>query len=143
MKAGMFLLISIFLSLYGGMHFYIYKKTIAAVSCNPGLLLCVLLLLLTAPLMAELLKGVGLSGLAVPLGWVGYIWLGIAFLFVSFSGLLDLALFGLKAGGKLAGVDVASPPTLWSPCPGSDRPWIRGREAGQRGMGADPNAKAR
>jgi len=103
MKAGMFLVISIFLSLYGGMHYYIYRKTIAAVPCSHGLLLSVLLLLLLAPLMAELLKGVGLPVLAVPMGWIGYMWLGFAFLFVSFSGLLDLALLALKAGGRQVG----------------------------------------
>mgnify|MGYP000432242508 CR=1 FL=1 len=54
MKAGMFLVLLVFLSLYGGMHFYIYRKTAAAVSCNQGLLLVTLVVLLMAPLMAEL-----------------------------------------------------------------------------------------
>ena len=117
MKAGMFLVISIFLSLYGGMHYYIYRKTIAAVPCSHGLLLCAFGLLLVAPLAAELLKGIGLSRLALPIGWVGYTWMGLAFLFFSFSGLLDLAVFALKTGGKLVGADVASLPMLsplWS-----------------------------
>jgi len=112
MKAGMFLVISIFLSLYGGMHYYIYRKTIAAVSCSHGLLLCALALLLVAPLVAELLKGVGLFGLAVPIGWVGYTWMGFAFLFFSFAGLLDVSVFCLKAGGNLVGVEVAPLPAL-------------------------------
>lgn len=117
MKAGMFLVISIFLSLYGGMHYYIYRKTIAAVPCSHGLLLCTFALLLVAPLVAELLKGLGLVRLAVPIGWVGYTWMGFAFLFFSFSGLLDLAVLALKTGGKLVGADVASLPKLsplWS-----------------------------
>jgi hypothetical protein len=112
MKAGMFLVISIFLSLYGGMHYYIYRKTIAALPCGHGLLLCAFALLLVAPVAAELLKGVGLVGPAVPIGWVGYIWMGLAFLFFSFSGLLDLAVFALKTGGKLIGADVTSLPKL-------------------------------
>ena len=104
----MFLVISIFLSLYGGMHYYIYRKTIAAVPCSHGLLLCAFALLLVAPLVAELLKGVGLVRLAVPIGWVGYTWMGLAFLFFTFSGALDLAVFALKTGGKLVAADVAS-----------------------------------
>ena len=67
--------------------------------------------------MAELLKGLGLSKLAVPIGSVGYTWMGFAFLFFSFSGLLDLAVLALKTGGKLVGADVASLPKLsplWS-----------------------------
>jgi len=117
MKAGMFLVISIFLSLYGGMHYYIYRKTIAAVPCSHRLLLCAFVLLLVAPLVAELLKGLRLYGLAVPIGWVGYTWMGLAFLFFSLSGLLDLAVLALKIGGKLVGADVASLPKLsplWS-----------------------------
>ena len=113
----MFLVISIFLSLYGGMHYYVYRKTIAAVPCSQGLLLCAFGLLLVAPLVAELLKAVGLVRLAVPIGWVGYTWMGLAFLFFSFSGLLDLAVFALKTGGKLVGAEVASLPMLsplWS-----------------------------
>jgi len=108
----MFLVISIFLSLYGGMHYYIYKKTIAAVPCSHGLLLCAFALLLVAPLVAELLKGVGLFRLAVPIGWIGYTWMGFAFLFFSFAGLLDVAVFSLKAGGKLVGMDGAPLPAL-------------------------------
>lgn len=107
MKAGMFLVISIFLSLYGGLHYYIYRKTIAAVPCSHGLLLSVLFLLLLAPLMAELLKGFGFPAPAVPMGWIGYMWLGFAFLFVSFSGLLELALLALKAGVGQMGVGLA------------------------------------
>jgi predicted MPP superfamily phosphohydrolase len=117
MKAGMFLVISIFLSLYGGMHYYVYRKTIAAVPCSHGLLLCAFALLLLAPLVAELLKAVGLIRLAVPIGWVGYTWMGFAFLFFAFAGLLDLAVFALKTGGRVVGADVASFPTLsplWS-----------------------------
>ena len=150
MKAGMFLVISIFLSLYGGMHYYIYRKTIAAVPCSHGLLLCAFVLLLVAPLVAELLKGLGLFRLAVPIGWVGYTWMGLAFLFFSFSGLLDLAVLALKTGGKLVGVDVASLPKLsplWSFLLPANLPLQRPvmvcfSPAGQGGMGADPDEKA-
>ena len=112
MKVGMFLVISIFLSLYGGMHYYVYKKTLAAVPCSHGLLLGAFTLLLFAPLAAELLKGIGLPTLAVPIGWIGYTWMGLVFLFFSFSGLLDLLVFSMKTGGKLVGADVGSLPML-------------------------------
>lgn len=107
MKAGMFLIISIFLALYGGLHYYIYKKAIIVVACSNGLLLSVLGLLLLAPLLAELLKGLGLFTPAVPLGWIGYTWMGFAFLFFSFSLGVDLLQLSVRAGGRLLGVDAS------------------------------------
>ncbi len=112
MKAGMFLVLGIFISLYGGMHYYIYKKTIAAVPMSPALLLWTLVFLLMAPLMAELFKGLGLSALAVPFGWIGYTWLGLAFLFFSLAGLLDLAVIAAKAGGRLIGAGPDAIPSM-------------------------------
>ncbi len=117
MKAGIFLFIAVFLSLYGAMHLYIYKKTVAAVPCSPTMLLWALLFLLLAPLTAELFKGLRLYALAVPLGWIGYVWLGFAFLFFSFAGLLDLVLLALKAGGRALGAGpgtIPSPSALWT-----------------------------
>lgn len=103
----MFVIISLFLALYGGMHFAIYKKTVAVVSLSHGLLASALALLLLAPLLAELLKGIGLFSLAEPIGWVGYTWMGFAFLFFSFSLSLDLAAVLFKAGGRLMGTGAA------------------------------------
>ena len=114
MKAGMFLVIILFLTLYGGLHCYIYKKAILVLSCSEGLLLLVLGLLLVAPLFAELLKILGLFTVAVPLGWIGYTWMGYAFLFFSFSILLDFLQFSVRAGGGLIGLEASA---AWPPSP--------------------------
>ncbi len=112
MKAGMLVVISVFLALYGGMHYYIYRKAACLVPGCEGPLLWTLLLLFVAPLAAEILKGVGLFRLAVPIGWVGYLWMGFAFLFVFFSGLLDLAVFCLQAGERVVGAGRGPIPAL-------------------------------
>jgi hypothetical protein len=118
MKAAMFVVISIFLTLYGGMHYYIFRKTAAALPLSHGLLAAALCLLLLAPLAAELLKQLGVYAVALPLGRVGYAWMGFAFLFVSFSLSLDLAALLLKAAGRLAAgrsgaIPAPSPPAAF------------------------------
>lgn len=92
----MFVVISFFLTLYGGMHFYLFRKTVAAFSVSPGLLLVVLTFLLLAPLVAEILKGVRMFDVAEPLGWIGYLWMGFAFLFFFFFLSLDLGMLLLR-----------------------------------------------
>lgn len=99
----MFVVIGIFLTLYGGMHFYIFRKTVAALSVGPGPLLVVLTLLLLAPLVAEILKGVRMFAVAEPLGWIGYLWMGFAFLFFFFFLSLDFGVLFLQGWDRLFG----------------------------------------
>lgn len=99
----MFVVISIFLTLYGGMHFYILRKTVAAFSVSSGPLLVVLIFLLLAPLVAEILKSARLFSVAEPLGWIGYMWMGFAFLFFFFFLSLDLGVLLLQGGDRLFG----------------------------------------
>jgi predicted MPP superfamily phosphohydrolase len=105
MKAGMLLVVSVFLGAYGGLHYYIYRKAVLVLSSGHGFLALLLALLVLAPLLAETMKAVGLFTVAVPLAWIGYTWMGFAFLFFSFSLVLDLLPFFVGVGGRLLGVD--------------------------------------
>ena len=84
MKAAMLLVLTFFVALYAGAHYYIFRKALILFPSSQGLLLCVLSVLLLSPILAELSKRAGLIPVAVPLGWVGYVWMGFAFLFFSF-----------------------------------------------------------
>jgi predicted MPP superfamily phosphohydrolase len=105
MKAGIFLVVSAFLMAYGGLHYYIYKKATLVFSSGHWLVLTLLGFLVVAPILTELLTHAGLARLAVPFGRIGYTWMGFAFLFFSFSILLDCLQLCVKAGGRLLGVD--------------------------------------
>ena len=104
MKAGVFLFLAIFLTVYGGLNYAIYRKAILVLPSGHPALLAVLVCLVLAPLLAEFLKAARLFSLAVPIGWVGYTWMGFAFLFFAFSILLDLFQLSLGAAGRLLGV---------------------------------------
>ena len=108
MKAGIFLVISVFLIAYGGLHYYIYKKAILVFSSGHWLILTLLGILVVAPILTELLTHASLARLAVPIGRIGYTWMGFAFLFFSFSILLDCYQLFVKAGGRLLGVDASA-----------------------------------
>jgi predicted MPP superfamily phosphohydrolase len=101
----MLLVVSVFLTAYGGLHYYIYRKAVLVLPSGHGFLALLLGLLVLAPLLAETLKSVGLFTFAVPLGWIGYTWMGFAFLFFSFSILLDLLQLSIGTGGRLLGAD--------------------------------------
>ena len=83
----------VFFTLYGGLHYYIFTKVRYAFS--PGLgailaLLAAMLFMVAAPLLVHYSEKQGLSSLARLLAYVGYLWMGFAFLFFSASILLDL-----------------------------------------------------
>ncbi|MBA3017208.1 MAG: metallophosphoesterase [Proteobacteria bacterium] len=103
----MSIFISAFLSIYGGLHYYIYKKAIKILPLSKWVTIAFLGFMVVAPLLIRLLTNTGFTSIAVPLAWVGYIWMGFAFLFFSFSVVLDFYQLSVKAGGKLLGFDVS------------------------------------
>jgi len=114
MKPGFLIFISALLSIYGGLHYYIYKKTIKILPLGKWVTIAFLGFMVFAPLLIEFFAKTGFTTLAVSLAWIGYTWMGFAFLFFSFSVVLDSYQLFVKAGGKLLGFD-ASLITLPSP----------------------------
>jgi hypothetical protein len=101
MESGFLIFISVFLSICGGLHYYIYKKTIKILPLAKWVTIAFLGFMVFAPLLIRLLTNAGFTSLAVPLAWIGYTWMGFAFLFFSFSVVLDVYQLLVKAGGKL------------------------------------------
>jgi len=96
-----FIIISTFISLYGLIHYYVYRKIILVVPFGHWVIAACLALLVLAPLAVIILTRVGITTLTTPLAWVGYTWMGFVFLFFSCSLALDvLGLIG-KAGARL------------------------------------------
>ncbi len=90
----MFLLI--FFLLYGLLHLYIFLKI--KFSLDPGvvkstILIAFMLIMISAPVLVRIFETRGLFLLARVTAHTGYTWMGLAFLFISFSLILDLHSF--------------------------------------------------
>jgi len=116
MKLPLFLMI--FLILYGGMHLYAFLKTKAAFQFGPLVSLltifCIVVLVL-APLIVRISERSGLERTAEVLALIGYTWMGILFLFVCASILVD----GYRLLTYLAGLITRSPISWIRPTPRS------------------------
>ncbi|RPI49182.1 MAG: hypothetical protein EHM49_10320, partial [Deltaproteobacteria bacterium] len=104
----LFIIISIFIALYGVLHYYVYKKIIIVVPFGHWSIIIILGCLIFTPFLVALLTNAGYTALATPLAWVGYSWMGVVFLFFSFSVVLDFYSLITKAGGRLLGVQVSA-----------------------------------
>ena len=82
----MTLFLIVFLSLYGGMHVYVFIRlcgTFAPPRTARLILAAGMLLLTVAPLLVRLAEGAGLARTAGWIAWPGYIWMGSIFIFCT------------------------------------------------------------
>ena len=90
---GVNIFFAVFFGLYGLLHFYSFVKLKQALEPGPwplaGLTLFMIMMVL-APLLVRLLERNAWPTLARLLAHVGYVWMGLLFLFVSCALLLDL-----------------------------------------------------
>jgi predicted MPP superfamily phosphohydrolase len=104
-----------FFLLYGGLHYYILNKVRYAFS--PGifpllLLAFFMLLLVLTPLIAYTAGKHGWESLARFTSYMGFTWMGFAFLFFAGSVTIDLYRPLAYAGSLLLRIDLASPAPL-------------------------------
>jgi len=88
------LFLAVFLSLYGGMHWYWYRKALPVIpqaAVTKLLLVIFLLLMMFAPIMIRLLERWGHETAARWTAVIGYSWMGFLFLSCSCFLALDLA----------------------------------------------------
>ncbi|MBW2121289.1 MAG: metallophosphoesterase [Deltaproteobacteria bacterium] len=96
-------LIAFFL-LYGSLHLYVFVKVTDALVLGPALSLILAAfmgIMVAAPLLVRISTSRGLSLLARAISHIGYTWMGLAFLFFSFSLLVDLFRLTLHGTGLL------------------------------------------
>ena len=101
----------IFLFLYGGMHFYAYRKIAAAVVPAPWVSVCLILFMaamVLAPVIVRLMERSGFEAPAMVLAYAGYVWMGLLFLFFCTSAAIDLYRLLLHLAGLLSGRDFSS-----------------------------------
>ncbi|MGE5300757.1 MAG: metallophosphoesterase [Acidobacteriota bacterium] len=107
----MTLFLSVFFLLYSLMHLYAFLKARAAISFGAGaglLLALFMVVMIAAPLIVRMLERAELEAPARAAAYIGYIWLGVLFLFSSYSLAIDLYRVALYAAGSFSHKDLAS-----------------------------------
>jgi predicted MPP superfamily phosphohydrolase len=109
-KIIMTLFLLTFFLLYGGMHFYAFMKARAAFAFNTltgiGVALFMLIMLL-APVIVRLSERAGFELFARLMSFTGYTWLGVLFLFVCGSLLIDIYRLLMYSGGLIVKRDLS------------------------------------
>ncbi len=85
--------VTVFLSLYGFLHYYLYRKIISSFHMTGWghiLVILVLCLLLLSPIVLQMLEGREASVLNTVTAYVSYFWMGILFLAFSIYLLIDI-----------------------------------------------------
>jgi uncharacterized protein len=98
----MSLFILFYLTIYGGAHAYLISRTVRAFHPGapyPALLAVVSLFMVLAPILVRVLEHHALEGSARLVGYLGYLWMGFFFLYLSASVLFDIARGVLAVAG--------------------------------------------
>lgn len=102
----MFLIV--FFLLYGWVHLYFYRKLTGAFSLSSlasAITVTFLVIMVLAPVLVRLAERQGMEATGRTLAVVGYVWMGLLFLFFSLAVVLDLYRGGLFLAGKLFHAD--------------------------------------
>jgi len=105
MKMRMLIFLGIYLSIYGGMHVYIFRKIMPLLPTGRWLVILLFCLLVVAPVLIVSLTHSGLTTVALPMAWIVYLWMGFAFIVFSAFIVLDLYHFVVKIAGRIGGFD--------------------------------------
>jgi uncharacterized protein len=98
----------VFLCVYGSFHLYLLIKVKRAFYVEGWtyiLLLAILLFLLLAPIQARVLEGQGYATLSWIVLWIGFVWMGLLFLFVCLGIPLDVYHFSLGSFQQVFNAD--------------------------------------
>jgi predicted MPP superfamily phosphohydrolase len=107
----MTLFLVLFFLVYGTFNFYVFMK--AKTALHPGKEAAVFLIfffiaMIMSPFIVRWAEKSGLEALATVTAYIGYSWLGLVFLFVSVSLVLDVYRFLLYAAGLLIKKDLSA-----------------------------------
>ncbi|MDQ1335657.1 MAG: uncharacterized protein QG552_2607 [Thermodesulfobacteriota bacterium] len=85
--------ISVFLTIYGLLHFYAFLKVQKAFAFSRGIgavLVCFMLVMVLSPMIVRLSESLATDALSRTLAFAAYTWMGLLFLFVSAALFIDL-----------------------------------------------------
>lgn len=98
------LFLSVFLTLYGLLHLYFYRKFLRAF--DPGTishitLIFILCCLLFSPILTYMISETGHPSLTRIVGFITYIWMGVLFLFFTVNLLVDIYRLVIYIAGRI------------------------------------------
>ena len=108
--SGFIIFLTVFFSLYGGLHFYAFLKFKSAFLPNTGMTIVVILLMgfmVFAPVLIRLFERSGYDLSARVMAYVGYTWMGLLFIFVSSAFLFDIYKLLLSVSQWVANLDLS------------------------------------
>jgi hypothetical protein len=89
----MILFLFVYLSIYGGVHLYAFlklKRGLALGASAYPILAIFMILMVVAPIVVRISERYGYEAFARSLAYVGFIWMGVLFIFVSASFFFDI-----------------------------------------------------
>ena len=102
----MVVFLSVFMTLYGSLHFYALMKTGRTFGFHKGLTLPLALfmvVMVVCPILVRVVERQGMESLARVLAYAGYTWMGFLFLFVAAAAVLDLYRLLIYVGAHTLG----------------------------------------
>jgi len=109
----------VFFIIYGSAHFYVFSRIKAAFPListvqQAGLILLMLFMIL-APILVRVSERYGYESTACLLSYIGYIWMGVLFLFFVMSIFFDIYRLLVYLGGQISRKNLSSliPPPLY------------------------------
>lgn len=108
--SGFIIFLTVFFSLYGGLHAYGLIKLKSAFPLSLGMTLVVGLflgLMIFAPILIRMLERYGYDQAARVMAYAGFTWMGLLFIFVSSAFLFDIYKFLLSISQWVAPLDLS------------------------------------
>jgi len=110
-------LISFFI-VYGSLHYYAFSKIKGAFLLTPAVqtgLIILMAFMILAPFFVRMAERYGHESAACALSYIGYVWMGLLFLFFTVSILFDLYRLLITIAGQVTENDLSSlvPPPLY------------------------------
>lgn len=107
----MSLFLTVIFLLYGGMHYYAFRKLRMAIPLSPAAafwLIAFLVVMVFAPIIVRLMEREGFGAAAVPVACAGYLWMGFLFLFCTVMLAGDVFHLLLRCCARLLQRDLAT-----------------------------------
>ncbi len=101
----MSLFLATFFLIYGSVHLYAFLRVNSALNLHLGAgsaLAAFMLVMLSAPVLVRVLEGRGLERPAILLSQIGYLWMGLLFLFFVASILIDFYSASVHVAGRVS-----------------------------------------
>lgn len=103
-------IIAVFAAIYGGLHFYLYRKLRVVFPSHRRAVISAIAILGCSLFVTEIFAHNNFSGvIVVPLSWLTFIWMGLVFLFFVLSAPLDLVQKVAEIAGANVKAVLASP----------------------------------